>query len=99
MRAPTRRIGQLLLYACAVVHEGVIPFTGILCIEGFFDERHELIIMYLFAGSFSFSLFDIREECMDEDGADVGLDEGVGDVKSEGEDGAGGIWADARQAH
>ena len=87
MGAFPRRVGDFLLQVRAIIHEGVIPFTGIFLVECFLNERE-----YLFVGHF---FLRVPEEEMDEDGADVGLDEGVGDIERESEDGTCGIGSDS----
>lgn len=64
-----------LLQRGSIVHERIVPYSGILVIEGLGDERENMRIPYAIS---------VAEEVMDEDRADVGFYKHRWLVESEG---------------
>ena len=91
MGATAGRIGQSPLQKDAVVHDGVVPFPRVFLVQSFFDERHELVVLYFFASATALFLLDFRKEKVDVDGADIRFYKRAGDIEGEGEYGAGCI--------
>lgn len=88
-RVATVRIFRAFREPRAVIHERGVPCARIVPVERADDERHDGVLAYLRPPS---------EKVVDEHAADVGFDEGDGNVERERGDGPRGGAADARKA-
>ena len=81
-------VGSALLQPGAVVHQGVIPATGILMVDGGLNQWHQLGVRHLLL---------VRKEEEQVHGSDVRLDEHFRLPKGKGGHRTGSVWPHPRQ--